>query len=221
MRILFLSLAIVIVDQVSKFLVKGINLPFIGLVTKGMKQGQSINIIDNLFRLTFIENPGMAFGLELGSKQLRSIFTIIASIFIIYFIYKNREEIFYLRFSLALILSGAVGNLIDRIFYGVIYGSDKLLQGNVVDFFQINIPDLKIFGKVFYSWPIFNVADIAITTGFVLIIIGYRKIFIKKEAGEQPPSDLQNVDSVIVPVIPSTAPINEEKVQDETGNLPS
>jgi len=221
LRILFFSLAIVIIDQVSKFFVKGINLPYIGLVSKGMKQGQSINVIDNLFRLTFIENPGMAFGLELGSKQLRSIFTIIASIFIIYFIYKNREEIFYLRFSLALILGGAVGNLIDRIFYGVIYGSDKLLQGNVVDFFQVNIPDLKIFGKVFYSWPIFNVADIAVSAGFVLILIGYRKIFINKEAGEQKPSDLQNVESIVVSETPSATLSTEEKVQDGTGSLPS
>jgi signal peptidase II len=221
LRILFVSLAIVIIDQVSKFFVKGINLPFIGFVSKGMKQGQSIDLIDNFFRLTFIENPGMAFGLELGSKQLRSVFTIIASIFIIYFIYKNREEIFYLRFSLALILGGAIGNLIDRIFYGVIYGSDKLLQGNVVDFFQINIPDIKIFGKVFYSWPIFNVADIAVSVGFVLILFGYRKIFHKKTAGEQQPSDLQNVDSAIITDISSSAPAPEEKIQGESGSLSS
>lgn len=206
MRILFVSLAIVIIDQVSKFLVKGINLPSLGIVTKGMKQGETIDIIDNFFRLTFIENPGMAFGLEIGSKQLRSVFTIIASIFIVYFIYKNRKEIFYLRISLALILGGAIGNLIDRIFYGVIYGSDKILQGNVVDFFQINIPDIKIFGKVFYSWPIFNVADIAVSAGFVMILLGYRKIFSNKEAGEQQPSDLQIINQVEAPVQTESKP---------------
>lgn len=189
-----MSFLIVIIDQVSKFLIKGINLPAIGIVIKGMRPGSSISLIDNFFRLTYIENPGMAFGLEIGSKEIRSIFTILASILIIYFIYKNREEIFYLRFSLALILGGAIGNLVDRIFHGVIYGTDKILQGNVVDFFQLNIPDVKFFGKTFYSWPIFNVADIAVTVGFVLILIGYRKIFRKNEEVEeqvQPPFDSQ------------------------------
>ncbi|MBI5402397.1 MAG: signal peptidase II [Ignavibacteriae bacterium] len=214
MRILFVSLAIVIIDQVSKFLVKGINLPSLGIVTKGMKPGETIDIIDNFFRLTFIENPGMAFGLEIGSKQLRSVFTIIASIFIVYFIYKNRKEILYLRISLALILGGAIGNLIDRIFYGVIYGSDKLLRGNVVDFFQINIPDIKIFGKVFYSWPIFNIADIAVSAGFVMILIGYKKIFNNKEAGEQQPSDLQIINQEEVPVQTESIPAEPERKQE-------
>lgn len=225
MRILFVSLAIIIADQVSKFLVKGINLPFLGLVTKGMKPGSSIDVIDNFFRLTFIENPGMAFGLEIVNKEIRSIFTIIASIFIVYFIYKNRNESLYLRLSLALILGGAIGNLIDRIFYGVIYGSDKLLMGNVVDFFQVNIPDIKIFGKVFYSWPIFNIADVAISAGFVLILIGYRKIFLKKEeAGEQISSDLQSSETVNAEVVNPDKPVKDEQIQGETGNnfqLPS
>ena len=193
MRVLYFSVLIIIVDQVSKFFVKGINIPFLGITINGMRQGSSISIIDNFFRLTYIENPGMAFGMEIGSKPMRSIFTIFASLLIVYFIYKNRTEIFYLRFSLALILGGAVGNLIDRIFYGVIYGTDKILSGNVVDFFQLNIPDLKIFGKTFYSWPIFNVADIAITAGFLMIIFGYRKIFNKKEVEVQLPSDLQAI----------------------------
>ncbi len=96
-----------------------------------------------------------------------------------------------------MILGGALGNLVDRIFYGVIYGTGSLLQGNVVDFFQINIPDIKIFGKVFYSWPIFNIADLSVTVGFVMILIGYNKIFNKKVAEEQPHPDalITNPDS--------------------------
>lgn len=194
MKVLFFSFFIVIVDQVSKFLIKGISIPFLGISIQGMRPGSSISLIDNFFRFTFIENPGMAFGLEIGSKPIRAIFTIIASILIIYFIYKNRKEIFYLRFALALILGGALGNLVDRIFYGVIFGTGGLLHGNVVDFFQINIPDIKIFGKVFYSWPIFNVADIAVTAGFIMIMIGYRKIFNKNEVEEQPLSDSQEIN---------------------------
>lgn len=197
MRILYFSLFIIIADQISKFLVKGINVPFLGINLKGMGHGSSISIIDNFFRITFIENPGIAFGMEIGSKPIRSIFTIFASLLIIYFIYKNRKESLYLRTALALILGGAIGNLFDRIFHGVIYGTDKLLSGNVVDFFQINIPDIKIFGHVFYSWPIFNVADMAITAGFLMVILGYRKIFHSKETEEQAPSDMQIVNTGI------------------------
>jgi signal peptidase II len=209
LRVIYFSVIIIIIDQVSKFFVKGINIPFLGITINGMKQGSSVSIIDNFFRLTFIENPGMAFGMEIGSKPLRSIFTLIASIFIIYFIYKNRKEIFYLRFSLALILGGAIGNLIDRIFYGVIYHTDSILKGNVVDFLQVNIPDIKIFGKVFYSWPIFNVADIAVTAGFVMILIGYRKIFSNKEFEVQSSSTSQ-LNTAFPEVPPSPEP--------ETGN---
>jgi signal peptidase II len=203
LRVLYFSLIIIITDQVSKFFVKGINIPFLGITINGMKQGSTVSIIDNFFRITYIENPGMAFGMEIGSKPLRSIFTLIASIFIIYFIYKNRKEIFYLRFSLALILGGAIGNLVDRIFYGIIYHTDSILKGNVVDFFQVNIPDIKIFGKVFYSWPIFNVADMAITAGFIMILIGYRKIFRNKELEEQSSSSSQ-LNTVFPEVPPSS-----------------
>ncbi len=184
-----------------------------------MRPGSSISLIDNLFRLTYIENPGMAFGLEIGSKPIRSVFTIFASILIIYFIYKNKEEIFYLRFSLALILGGAIGNLVDRIFYGVIYGTDKILQGNVVDFFQLNIPDLKIFGKTFYSWPIFNVADIAVTAGFIMILIGYRKIFRKREIEGQPQplSDSQIFDSKLPDENITLQPDNPESPSNQIG----
>lgn len=222
MRVIYFSVFIIIIDQISKFLVKGINIPFLGISINGMRQGSSVSIIDNFFRLTYIENPGMAFGMEIGSKPIRSIFTIFASILIIYFIYKNRKEIFYLRFSLALILGGAIGNLFDRIFHGVIYGTDKLLSGNVVDFFQINIPDIKIFGKVFYSWPIFNIADIAITAGFVMILIGYRKIFQKKEVEEPQFSDSQAIGTSN----PETVTLNQSETGEivnikETGNSTS
>lgn len=218
MRVLYFSFFVVIIDQISKFLVKGINLPFLGISVQGMRPGSSVSIIDNFFRFTFIENPGMAFGLEIGSKPVRAIFTIFASLLIIYFIYKNRNEIFYLRFALAMILGGALGNLVDRIFYGVIYGTDSLLQGNVVDFFQINIPDIKIFGKVFYSWPIFNIADLSVTAGFVMILIGYNKIFNKKETEEQPQADTQisNPDSPATnPSTSSDFSISQKGIQTE------
>jgi signal peptidase II len=138
-----------------------------------MSYGASINIIDNFFQITFIENPGMAFGLEFGGKLTLSIFTIFATLMIIYLIYRNRKESLYMRFSLAFILGGAVGNLVDRIFYGVIYDYSPIFYGKVVDFFHVIIPDFKLFGKTFYSWP---------------ILFGYKSIFHKKSDEVETPS---------------------------------
>lgn len=185
MRVLFVSLFIIILDQVSKFLVKGISIPSLNINIQGMHYQQSINLIGDFFKLTYIENPGMAFGIQIGGKLFLSLFTIAATLLIVYFIYKNRNEPLYLRVALALILGGAVGNLIDRIFYGVIYGYAPLFYGNVVDFFHIDTPNFMIFGKQFYSWPIFNIADIAVSLGFIMILFGYRKIAKPKETPEQ------------------------------------
>ncbi len=181
MRVIILTFFLVLTDQITKLLVKGFSISFLGLNFKGMDYGSSINILGNFFRLTYIENPGMAFGIELGGKLFLSLFTIFATILIIYFIYKNRKESLYLRVSLAFILGGAIGNMIDRTFYGIAYGYAPLFYGKVVDFFHFDIPDFRIFGKTFYTWPIFNFADIWVSVGFVLIIIGYKWI-IKKEA---------------------------------------
>lgn len=177
MRILFVSFAIVVIDQVTKFLIKGINIPGLGIFLPGIPYRTSIDVIPGVFQITYIENPGMAFGLEIGGKLFLSLFTIFATFLILYFIYKNRSEPFYLRFALAMIFGGAIGNLIDRIFYGSIYGYAPIFYGNVVDFLHINTPDFTIFGKYFSSFPIFNVADMAVSIGFILILFGYNKIF--------------------------------------------
>jgi signal peptidase II len=182
LRVFYLSLIVIIVDQLTKLKVKGIKIPFLNLNIEGMTLGSSKEIFGNFFKITFIENPGMAFGIELGGKLTLSIFTLFATFLIIYFIYKNRNEGLYLRLSLAFILGGAVGNLVDRLFYGVIYGYAPLFYGKVVDFFHLNIPEFNLFGKSFYSWPIFNVADISVTAGFLMILLGYNKIFKKQSA---------------------------------------
>lgn len=181
MKILYWSLVIVIIDQITKLKVKGIFIPWLNFKLEGMPYQSSIPVIGDFFQITFIENPGMAFGLQLGSKLFLTLFTIFATILIFIIIYKNRNESFLLRLSLGCILGGAVGNLIDRTFYGVMYDYAPLFYGRVVDFFHFNIPDFKIFGKTVYTFPIFNVADIAVTVGFILILIGYKKVFKKKE----------------------------------------
>ncbi|MBS1517326.1 MAG: signal peptidase II [Bacteroidetes bacterium] len=177
MKVLFLTFFIVLADQITKIMVKGISIPSLGINIEGMPYQSSKKIFGDLFKITFIENPGMAFGLQIGGKLFLSIFTIIATMLLVFFLYKNRKENLLLRVSLALILGGAIGNLIDRVFYGVIYSYAPLYYGRVVDFLHIDFPNFTLFGKTIYSWPIFNIADISVTVGFLMILIGYKKVF--------------------------------------------
>jgi len=170
-----------LLDQVTKLYVKGIRIPFLGIEFQGMPYQSSIPVIGDFFKFTFIENPGMAFGLQIGGKLFLSLFTIFATLLLIFFLYKNRHEGLLLRLSLALILGGAIGNLIDRVFYGKIYDYAPYFYGRVVDFIHFDFPNFTIFGKTIYSWPIFNIADISVTLGFLLILIGYKKIFAHEE----------------------------------------
>lgn len=178
MRILFLSLAIVLADQISKLLVKGFRIPLLGINHEGMHLYETRNVIGEFFRITFIENPGMAFGIDFGegSKLFLTLFSLAASVGIIYYIYKVRDQIFVLRFSLALILGGAIGNLIDRMFYGVIYNEGAFLYGKVVDFFDVDFFNVTILGNSYDRWPIFNIADFSVTIGVLLLLIFYNKI---------------------------------------------
>lgn len=184
MKVLFVTLIIIIADQITKLYVKGISIPAFGINFTGIPYQSSINVIGNFFKITYIENPGMAFGLQIGGKLFLSLFTIFATLLLFYFLYKNRHEGLLLRLALALILGGAIGNLIDRVFYGRIYGTEPYFYGKVVDFLHFDFPNFTIFGKTIYSWPIFNIADIAVSLGFILILLGYKKIF-KKEPEEE------------------------------------
>lgn len=184
MKVLIVTLFIVISDQLTKLYVKGISIPALGINFEGMPYQSSIPIFGNFFKITFIENPGMAFGLQIGGKLFLSLFTIFATVLLFFFLYKNRKESFLLRISLAFILGGAFGNLIDRIFYGKIYDYAPYFYGRVVDFLHFDFPNFTIFGKTIYSWPIFNIADIAVSVGFILILTGYKKIFKDDEAAE-------------------------------------
>ena len=186
MKVLNLSFIIVILDQVSKLLVKGISIPFLNINFEGMEYGQSIKVIGDLFKFTFVENPGMAFGIDVGgySKFFLSLFSLIASVAIVIYLYKMREEKLLFRLSLALILGGAVGNLIDRFFYGVIFDYAPLLYGRVVDFLHFDALGFTIFGKTFDSFPIFNVADSAVTIGVAILLI-FHKSFEPKSENEK------------------------------------
>ncbi|MBX2991615.1 MAG: signal peptidase II [Bacteroidetes bacterium] len=191
MRVLWLTFAIVVVDQVSKLLVKGISIPWLGINIQGMRYGYSTPVLGDFFRLTYIENPGMAFGIDIGGKLFFSIFSIILSIGILYYLYRERGEKLGFRISLALILGGAIGNLIDRTFYGVLFGEGPLFYGRVVDFFDVDFFNINILGYSLTRWPVFNVADAAVTIGIVLLLFVHRS----HEAAPKdiPPPALQEI----------------------------
>ena len=188
MRIIFVSIVIIIVDQVSKFLIKGFSIPFLKINYQGMYQGQRIPIIGDFFRLTFIENPGMAFGFDPGTslKLWISLFSLFASIGLLIYLYFIRNQNYSLRLAIAFILGGAVGNLIDRLLYGILYGYAPLFYGKVVDFFDFDFFNVSILGRYYDRWPIFNFADAAVSIGVFILIFFYRKH--QKETEEVPES---------------------------------
>ncbi|MFC1477757.1 signal peptidase II [candidate division KSB1 bacterium] len=154
LKILSVSLVVLILDQVTKILTKNF-----------MTLRESKQIIGDTVRLTFIENDGMAFGIAIGNKLLFNLFSIIAAAAILWYLIKLRNEHLLPRFALAIIFGGAIGNLFDRI-----------VHGRVVDFMDINIPDIPSLNLFLFStppmnrWPIFNVADVAVSIGMVLLI---------------------------------------------------
>jgi len=177
LKVILLSVVIVLIDQITKLLVKGFSIPFLNFNYEGMYYGQSIPIINDFFRLTYIENPGMAFGFDPGEnfKLAISLFSLIASVGLVFYLYMIRDKSLSLRISIAFILGGAIGNLIDRTFYGVFFGYAPLFYGRVVDFFDFDFFNFTIFGISYDRWPIFNIADAAVSIGVLILILFYKK----------------------------------------------
>ena len=142
MFLLGIIVAIIALDQWSKWAIKS-----------SFNLYQSEPVIQDLLHFTYVTNDGMAFGLSFpGGKHILLVMTILLTGFIIGFLWKEREGHPLVKYGLALILSGAIGNLIDR-----------LLYGKVVDFLDLMIGD--------FHWYIFNVADSSVTIGMVLFIV--------------------------------------------------
>jgi signal peptidase II len=186
-RVLLVSLLIVVADQVTKLLVKGLDLSGLGISWAGMGYASSRPVLGDFLRLTYIENPGMAFGIDVGGKLFFSLFSIVASVAIIAYLYATRKEPFGFRFSLALILGGAVGNLIDRVFYGIIFHDAPLFYGKVVDFIDVDFFDVNVLGYQISRWPVFNIADAAVTCGVVLLLVFHRSTG-ERESGDAVPA---------------------------------
>lgn len=211
MKVLYASLFVVIADQISKLLVKGGAISFLGINIDGMRYADSIKVFGDYLKITFVENPGMAFGIEVGesSKLFLSLFSLIASIGIIIYLFKVKNQKLIVRLSLAFILGGAVGNLIDRAFYGLFYDYAPLFYGRVVDFIHVDFFDFSLFGHRFNSFPIFNIADSAVTVGVVLLMIFHKSIEpekIKSSEGDTVVVELMNSDTVT----PEISDVKEE-----------
>ena len=153
----------------------------------------SIDLIEGVFKLHYVTNPGMAFGMELGGdygKIALTLFRIFAMILISYYLFKqaNRHPKNPILWALAAILAGALGNLIDSIFYGVWlpgnapeWVSTPWFHGEVIDMFYFNWLDgfwpnwVPFYGGRYFLTPIFNFADACIFCGVVAILIFQRR----------------------------------------------
>jgi signal peptidase II len=164
------TLVLLVLDQLTKLLVKGFDFSSLGLRVEGMHYGQSIALFGDWLKLTFVENPGMAFSIDLGGKAILPIFSALASVAILVYLHRQHNAPYLFRLSLSLILAGALGNLVDRAFYGLLDGTAPLLYGRVVDFIDVDLFTLSFGARSFKIWPIFNVADAAVSVGVVLLL---------------------------------------------------
>lgn len=162
--------------------------------------------LTNWFHIRFVENNGMAMGIEVMNKIFLTLFRIVASIAIIYYLYaliKRKYKLGYI-ICVSLIFAGAVGNIVDSVFYGVIFSSPVEIHQTAVLFppgggystwFQGKVVDMFYFPLFEFNWPswvpfiggdrfeffhyIFNIADASISVGIIILIAFYRKTFSK------------------------------------------
>ena len=161
-----IAAVLVVLDQVTKVLVK-----------TSMMLGESHPMIGSIVNLTFVENPGMAFGISWGDgKLILTLLTIVIAGVLVWYLRQIANGHWAPRLAVTLILAGAVGNLIDRALYGVIFGDAPLFYGRVVDFIQVDIPDITWFGDVHTHFPVFNIADSCVTVGVLLLLLTGNKL---------------------------------------------
>ena len=142
MRVLFVSAILVLADQVSKT-----------IVVRTMSLYESIPIIPNFFHFTYITNDGMAFGIDFPFGYfIFSAVSLLLTFFLFWYLWSVRNHSIVIRLGLAMIIAGAIGNLIDRI-----------MLGEVIDFLDFMIRD--------FHWYVFNLADSYVTVGMILLLI--------------------------------------------------
>ncbi|MCF0207254.1 MAG: lipoprotein signal peptidase [Bacteroidales bacterium] len=208
---ILIIVGVILIDQILKIWVK-----------THMVLGEEIHIFGDRVMLKFIENPGMAFGMEFGGnwgKLALSIFRILAvgglSWYLAVLIKKGAGLL--LSSCIALIIAGALGNLIDCAFYGMIFnesyfevaqmfpeggGYAGFLSGNVVDMFYCPVintvlpENFPIWGgeRFIFFRPIFNIADSAITISVFIMIVFYKKIFQTVESDKKVESEVAETE---------------------------
>ncbi len=155
---ILLASGVFVCDQITKWLARMYLAP-----------RHSIPLIGDFLRLTYVENPGMAFGISIGNRLVFNLLSIAAlGVILIYIFRMHRDG--WLRVAFAIILGGALGNLFDR-----------LLRGRVIDFIDVDFFDIHFPGKdlwiihlppyVMERWPVFNIADIAVSVGMTIILL--------------------------------------------------
>ena len=175
------------------------------------------NAIDREFEL---ETPGEASRESRNHVKLFfSIFSTIASLGILWYLYKARAESLAFRTSLALILGGAVGNLIDRVFYGIVFDEGPFFYGKVVDFIDADFFNVNLFGFHMSRWPIFNIADASVTCGVILLLLVHRHSTREEPFADTSPlvgspgSESEVVTARAVVQDPSQSPASSESSQ--------
>ncbi len=227
-----IALVVILIDQCSKL-----------LVYNNMYLHEEINVIGEWFKLHYLLNPGMAFGIrwenEFGKLAL-TIFRIAAMIGIAYYLYQMTVKKAHTGFlvSLALILGGAVGNVIDSTFYGVFLGNQPI--GSYSPWFHGQVIDMLFFPLFDFTWPewvpmvggeyflffspVFNIADSSIFIGVATILI-FQKKFFKESPSEQEGTEsnetnnevnqlTKETEEAVVAPSESTETLEEEKPKD-------
>ena len=189
-KLLILGIVLVVIDQVVKVLVK-----------TNMGLGEHFDVIGNWFKILFVENEGMAFGWAFGGKVgklLLSLFRICLCGALVWWISSLCRKNSTARAAgkaapipagvlvgLTLITAGAFGNIIDSLFYGIIWDYAPFLFGKVVDMFYFPLwtwPDwLPLLGGSVFFEPVFNFADSCVTVGAFYLILFQWKFFAKSE----------------------------------------
>jgi signal peptidase II len=199
-KLTIIAAILLVIDQVSKILVK-----------TNMTIGESISVFGDWFQILFIENPGMAFGMEFGGSIGKYILTILRIVLVVVmFIYlrrllkKDAQVPMGVCVGIMMVMVGALGNIIDCMFYGILFGESTMMQiggflpegGGYAPFFLGKVVDMLYFPLIDTTWPdwvpwvggeslvffrpIFNFADSCITVGAFYLLIFHYKFFSEK-----------------------------------------
>ena len=171
-----------ILDQVTKYITK-----------VSMYLGQSFSVWGDFFRITYVENPGMAFGMRIENNALFLGLSIFAMALVLYYLYRLRNDGWLIQSALSLITAGALGNIYDRFIHG------RVIDFLDFEFFDISIPAFQFLfihfsGYSMTRWPVFNVADSAVTIGMLFIfthLILYGDPLKTKSVSPEPQNDTQ------------------------------